>query len=521
MTGGKKHRRSRGLFNRYITFFAIIEIISLLAFGFVLFYFVTDSWEDEQKQILFNYANQIADSYSDLVRSSDGDDKALQPGICYMVANMSSAAKADIFIADTNGSIIFCRHMTDMEDSERDIRNCPYHSKIKIPGEIVTGIIADGVMATRGNLSGVLDEECFVSAVVISSDNNGRQTSDGQTAGEPMGIVCALQTTEAGLRPYHIKFIRIYVLSALVLLVVISLITYVSTYNMTRPLKDMSEATKRYSDGDFSYRIKRNDGNVVTEFDELAAAVNSMADNLEKLENLRTEFVANVSHELKTPMTTIGGFIDGILDGTIAPEKEEHYLRIVSDEVKRLSRLIVSTLNISKMEAGELCIRPVTFNLTHQILSIFVSFEQKINLKEISVKGLDSLLNYYIEADPDMINQVFYNLIDNAVKFTDDGGEIAVDLDSDGEYVYFTIKNTGKGIDSEDIDHIFERFYKGDKSRSLDAKSSGLGLFIVKSIVELHSGEITARSTDNKYTVFTVKLKMRLSAHNFTHGNYS
>ena len=272
----------------------------------------------------------------------------------------------------------------------------------------------------------------------------------------------------------------------------------------------MSEATKQYSKGDFSYRIQRNRRNTVREFDELSAAINSMADSLEKLENSRSEFVANVSHELKTPMTTIGGFIDGILDGTIDEKNRNHYLGIVSDEVKRLSRLVVSMLNMSKIEAGELRIKPEKFNLTGQIIGIFMSFEQKIDDKKINIRGLDSLSNIYIEADSDMISQVFYNLIDNAVKFTPENGDISAFMTTDDEYVTVTVRNTGKGIAPDDLEHVFERFYKGDKSRSLDAKSAGLGLFIVRNIVNLHGGEITADSVYGKYTQFTVKLKIRL-----------
>ena len=209
-------------------------------------------------------------------------------------------------------------------------------------------------------------------------------------------------------------------------------------------------------------------------------------------------------------MTTIGGFIDGILDGTIDETNRNHYLEIVSDEVKRLSRLVVSMLNMSKIEAGELRIKPEKFNLTGQIIGIFMSFEQKIDDKKINIKGLDSLSNIYIEADSDMISQVFYNLIDNAVKFTPENGDISAFMTTEDEYVTVTVRNTGKGIAPDDLEHVFERFYKGDKSRSLDAKSAGLGLFIVRNIVNLHGGEITADSVYGKYTQFTVKLKIRL-----------
>ena len=370
------------------------------------------------------------------------------------------------------------------------------HSQLRVPGEITTGILASSVFATKTDFSGLLDAEIFVAAS-LSEDSEA--------------IVFAVQTAEDGLGIYRTKFINTYIAAAVVFMLVTGLIAYLLTYNMTKPLRDMSEATRQYSQGDFSYRIKRYGKNTVREFDELSAAMNSMAESLETLENSRAQFVANVSHELKTPMTTIGGFIDGILDGTIDDSNRNYYLKIISDEIKRLSRLVVSMLNMSKMEAGQMRINPSKFNLTQQIIGIFISFEQKIDNKNIKVKGLDSLSNIYIFADPDMLSQVFYNLIDNAVKFTEKGGDISVKMTADDDDITVVIRNTGDGIRAEDADHIFERFYKGDKSRSLDAKSSGLGLFIVKNLVEYHKGEISVISEEGKYTQFTVKLKVRLS----------
>lgn len=488
------------LFVNYVAFFIAVEIISLLAFGGVLFYFISYTWEDEQKQKLFDYTDNIAQVYEDFRLSSSSGGEVSFSGLCYAVSSVSDAAQADIFIADLNGEIIFCSDMANTQDEFTGVITCEKHSKISIPGEVYTGILVDGMLATRGDLGGTYPEEVFISASVAHRGYSS----------EPEGIVFAVQSLDAGLMPYKATFLRIFILAAIAFIIATSLIIYISTYNITRPLRDMSEATKQYSKGDFSYRIRRNRRNSVREFDELSAAINSMADSLEQFENSRSEFVANVSHELKTPMTTIGGFIDGILDGTIDEENRNHYLEIVSDEVKRLSRLVVSMLNMSKMEAGELRIKPEKFNLTSQIIGIFMSFEQKIDDKKINIKGLDSLSNIYIEADSDMLSQVFYNLVDNAVKFTPENGEISASMTTDDEFVTVSVRNTGKGIAPEDLDHVFERFYKGDKSRGLDAKSAGLGLFIVRNIVNLHGGEITADSVYGKYTQFTVKLKIRL-----------
>ena len=468
-------------------FFAL-EIVSLIVFGIILPFILTGTWEDEQKQKLYNYTLNMSQIYQEYTNSGNPDTHSM---ILHAVANTADMSKSDIFITDKNGKLLFC---SDMSDENNLI--CEKHGNIQIPGEITTGILAGGKMATIGSLGGIYENEHFIAASV----------SRKAFSYEADVIVFAVQTMNDGLEQYYTNFIEIYLTAALGFIAITGLVVYGLTYTLVRIIRDMAEAAKRYAKGDFSYRIKVQDRSSVREFDELSAEINSMAENLDSLENSRAEFVANVSHELKTPMTTIGGFIDGILDGTIEKENHKHYLQIVSDEVKRLSRLIVSMLNMSKMEADELKINPSKFNLTQQIVGIFIAFEQKINDKQINITGLELLPNAYIEADPDMINQVFYNLVDNAVKFAQQGGEISVSIKIQETDVIVKIRNTGKLIAEEDIEHVFERFYKGDKSRSLDAKSAGLGLFIVKSLVLLHDGDVSVCNINNKYTQFTVKL---------------
>lgn len=484
-----KPKSRNTLFQKYIRHFLFIELVTFVALGCVLCYFVSKTWETEQKQRLYAYAVNVGDIYAQYEQTENGSEH-----IKNSISGAASAVNADVFVTDSTGKTILCSDCSSMNAAD-----CRVHAGMKIPGEIFTGILADGNMATKSNLGGVFPSEYFVSAFVV-----------GNTTKNVRGIVFAVQPVDRGLTPYLARFLQIYIMAALVFVIVTMLITYVSTYSLTKPLRDIAKATHHYSEGDFSYRINCSEPSSVREFDDLSAAINSMAEDLQQFETSRSNFVANISHELKTPMTTIGGFVDGILDGTIDSEHQTQYLKVVSDEVKRLSRLVVSMLDMSKMEAGELRINPTSFNLTQQIFSIFISFEQKIENKDIDVKGLDHLKTVYIEADSDMINQVFYNLVDNAVKFTEKDGEISVQMTSDDEFVTFSIRNTGKAIASADIDHVFERFYKADKSRSMDAKSAGLGLFISKNIVELHNGEIKVRNIGDKYTEFSVKLKKKL-----------
>lgn len=214
---------------------------------------------------------------------------------------------------------------------------------------------------------------------------------------------------------------------------------------------------------------------------------------------------ANISHELKTPMTTIAGFVDGILDGTIPPEKRDHYLQIVSGEVKRLSRLVRSMLDIARIEAGEMPLKPVVFDVNDTVCRTIFTFEQSIEAKHLEVRGLDTP-KMMVEADPDLIHQVIYNLVDNAVKFVNDGGYLEINYTVENGWVYVGVKNSGQGIPKEEISKVFERFYKSDRSRSLDKNGVGLGLYIVQSIINLHGGNIMVRSTEGEFCEFVFSL---------------
>ncbi|MBQ6600175.1 MAG: GHKL domain-containing protein, partial [Clostridia bacterium] len=219
-------------------------------------------------------------------------------------------------------------------------------------------------------------------------------------------------------------------------------------------------------------------------------------------EKSRRSFIANVSHELKTPMTSIGGFIDGILDGTIPPEDEKKYLGIVSNEVKRLSRMVVSMLNLSKIEAGEVSINPTEYDISKQLFDTLLSFEKRIDKGRINIEGFEDMGFVAVKADRDLLQQVIYNLIDNAVKFTPENGTISLRAENDREKTTVIIRNSGAGVSKEEISRIFERFYKVDKSRSYDTKGVGLGLYIVKTIINMHDGEIYADSELGEYTEF-------------------
>lgn len=494
----KSKKKSVTLFNKYFKFFSITFLICLTLLSLTLMIFIADYWEDQKKLDLYNAASNVAAFCSNSQQEQDGRIYYSET-LKNTVNSVASISGADILIADSqpdNAVIEYCT----CTDKPQGQNVCSKHAAMKIPGEIITSMLVENRFTKVGNLANMLDQNHFIASAKVLDK-----------IGETQALVIVIQQLSDGLMPYLDSFTKTFIVAILISLFTVSIGVYFATYSLIKPMKQIAEATKHFSDGDFSYRLKINQGKKsVKEIDELQYAFNSMADALEDLEKSRSSFVANVSHELKTPMTTIGGFIDGIIDGTIDSEHRDYYLKIVSDEVKRLSRLVVSMLNMSKIESGELTLSISKFNISDMLLKIFLSFERQIEAKKIHIEGLANIGSVSIEADPDMINQVFYNLVDNAVKFTDIGGTISIYTETDGEYFTAYLRNTGKGISPDDLERIFDRFYKADKSRSLDAKSAGLGLFIVKSIVELHDGKIYADSIQNEFTEFTVKLKVRL-----------
>ena len=314
--------------------------------------------------------------------------------------------------------------------------------------------------------------------------------SEIQMGDTVVGTVVAIKEANVFF-PYVEDILRLFIFSALGSLVISVGVAYYLVYRIYKPILQLKQATEKIGAGDYSFRVEI-DGE--DEFAYLGNAFNTMARDLAALETSRRNFIANISHELKTPMTTIGGYIDAIMDGTIEHDKQDHYLEIVSNEIKRLSRLVVSMLNLSKIEAGERTLEKKKVNLSQMLVEVMISFEQVIENKNIEIIGLDRLEDVYAMVDRDMMYQVFYNLTDNAVKYTDNGGRILVSLSQAADKVGFRIINECSGISKEDISKIFERFYKVDRSRNQDTQGFGLGLYIAKTVVGMHGGQITARS---------------------------
>lgn len=478
------------LFAKYLTIMMAMILVSYFVLGSAITVFLSTRVSNEKEMLLTDNVKQNAQYCERLFQSCTTQEEFNNALIivCNNLGVTSNSIDADVFFCNTEGRVILCKE-DFLYNYSPDSDGCMLHKGYEIPNDIMSAV-TKGSFFSSNKVQGLFNERTFLAGAPVRID------------GTVIGAVFAATPLETSLREYAGKIMSLFLSSAIFAVALSFLVVYAFTAKLTRPLRQMSNATKAYAQGDFSKRVVVRGSD---EFAELCQNFNRMASALSVLESSRRSFIANVSHELKTPMTTIGGFIDGMLDGTIPPERRNEYLQIVSNETKRLSRLVTSMLNLSKIEAGELEPKRTEFDISSLIIDCLLSFEQEIEKKNIEVAGLDSIGQIKMLADRDMLYQVIYNLVDNAVKFTNENGKITVLAgENERNQLFVSIENTGEGVSSEEIGKIFERFYKVDKSRSYDVKSAGLGLYLCKTIVELHGGQIYAESVEGQFTRFTI-----------------
>lgn len=488
-------RRSEGsMFKRQFTLMTATMLLCIFAAGFSLMFFFVNFWKNDRLTSLADDALSLAQSVDFFY--AEHNDEISSDSVKAIISDVFSSSHgsdgAAAFITDTDGKILVC------SDGSGSAESCPAHGTLPFPANILEQCRETDTTYTFDEVvQGFGDENTtYLCAVVPFSIRTD----------EVYYSVC-MQSLISAYLPYTTEFVRMIILTGLIAVLISFLASLAVSLRMVKPIKKITAVTHKYGEGNFSERISELD--TYSELAELAEAFNSMADNLAVTEQSRSNFVANVSHELKTPMTIISGFVDGMLDGTVPEEERNKYLKIVSDEVKRLSRLVVAMLNMSKIEAGKLTPTLLDVNLAELICRTVIGFEKVVTDRRIRVVGLDSLESVTAAVDGTLITQVVYNLFDNAVKFTPDGGTVTLSLGSDKKNAVIKIRNSGKGISAEEQTLVFDRFYKVDKSRGLDSKSFGMGLYIVKSIIELHHGTISINSELNDYTEFVIKLPLQ------------
>ena len=404
-----------------------------------------------------------------------------------VLSTLSQSTGNHCFVASVGGTVTTC--------SDEEL-HCP-HIGLQLPDSVLENLETEHYFSGLSRLGGMYEDPCYVAALPVVTPR-----------GDVLAYVFAAANVSGVVQAWR-SLLSIFLFTAFFIMVAALVLGFFSSKVRAKPINEMADAAVKFAHGDFSVRVSEDGRD--DEIGALAASFNLMAESLEQSEQRRSEFLANVAHELKTPMTTISGFADGILDGTIPYERQGQYLETISSETKRLNRLVRSMLDLSRMQsAGPEELRSRSFDAAELLAETLLLFEQKINEKHLDVDVQLPEDPMPVCGDKDAINQVMYNLLENAVKFSVPGSVLGVALFKQNGKAYVSVKNRGDTIPAEELPLIFDRFHKTDKSRSKDRDGYGLGLYIVKTILGNHGEDIAVTSRDGVTEfVFSLSLKQK------------
>ena len=481
----------KSVFAKYVLAFMLIILISFLIILSTITSIIGNYSRDTKEDIMENASRLCAVYLGDKLENTGINDmQSLATIYRSDIEDMFSIIALGnddltILLTDTSGRIILAvgRDASDISQ-----------------GAAIPKVYADKANLGGGNFRLGKDEGVFSSPHMVHSMPVFDE-QDGEVRANIFVCTSSLMMTEL------IQTISKTIMMAILWVLMAALIAvYFITERIVGPLKKISVAARQFADGKFDARVPVHGKDEVA---ELAVAFNNMAESLDNYETMRNTFISNVSHDLRTPMTSISGFVDGILDGVIPPDKHEYYLKIVSNEVKRLSRLVSSLLDLSKIQAGERKFTMAPFDICEMARQILISFEQNIESKKLEVEFDCEEDNILAVADRDAIYQIMYNLCDNAVKFSIDGGLLRIKIKKlKNKKILVSVYNEGQGISPADLPYVFERFYKSDKSRGLNKTGVGLGLYISKTIIDAHGEKIWAESEFERNCNFSFTLPL-------------
>ena len=410
------------------------------------------------------------------------------------IANVAHISNAFVLITEADGEMVLCSDGVTVTSGL---------SGQYIPQDIAEQVVQQGDYKGMTTLGGLFPEKRFVAGTPITITTQNIIT--GQTE-QTLAGVAYMAAEVSDLTELWRAFTSIFFFTAVVVLCIAFITSSITSLRQTKPLKEIAETARKFGHGEYEVRVTGYE-NRRDEVGELAEAFNAMADSISKSEERRSEFVANISHELKTPMTTIAGFSDGILDGTIPQEKERAALQTISSETRRLSRLVRRMLDLSRLQSAENVTAQEQFDVSEVMLRVLVSLENKINARHLDVDTQLPDGAVEVWGDPDAITQVCYNLLDNAIKFSDEGSTMGISITTKGGKAHVAVRNQGQTIPPDELAMIFDRFHKSDKSRSVDRDGVGLGLYIVKTLLNKRKENITVTSQDGVTEfVFTLTL---------------
>lgn len=479
------HKRFQGLYWRQLFVTAGMVMLTLFLLGASFFSLSYNYARSQQSNELLDRAeimSRLSVDYLESGRYLNIEDLRNDPGFQQLASFGATVSDVQFMICDTEGHVLLS---TDENLSGK---------VVTMPEEMTREILEEGSTSRRDDLGGLYEQKRMVVGVPVVNRDTDRT----------VGVVYAVSLSTSADTMWQ-GFVGLFFMTAFVVLMIAFMASSITAMRQVQPIREMVQATRQYAEGDFDVRMK--DYGQRDEMGELAASFNNMAESLQQTERQRREFIANISHELKTPMTTIAGYTDGILDGTIPPENERQYLQIISNESRRLSRLVRRMLDVSQLQVMDPLKSGSHFDICESMRRVLISMEKKITDRHLDVDADIPEEPILVRGDNDMITQVIYNLLENATKFAREGTTLYLGVTTIDGKARVTVRNLGDTIPAEELPLLFERFHKSDKSRSEDKDGVGLGLYIVKTILEQHKEKINVTS-ENGITTFAFSLSM-------------
>lgn len=476
-----KRTRRKSISSTYFTTTAVLLITSIMVMGMIQMYLVMEYFTSERRDALSDVVDLAAAQVQRIpeLRELARENPELAEVVQQNVSLISRTSSTQVLLLDTEGRLILCSAGSECT-----------HNDLQLGRELLKQMETEDGLFELGDLDGAFDSKYYTAGRAIFNDKH-----------QTVAYVLACASANA-LVVFLGDMFSSFILSAGLMMLVSSVLSILFTNRLTGPLRRISEAARKFGGGDFSERVPVAGDDEVA---QLAVTFNNMARNLEDIDHSRSNFMGNIAHELRTPMTSIKGFIDGMLDGTIPPEMQHHYLTLVSQEVGRLARLTQNMLDVTKLEAGEYQVNARSYDVWETVTGVVFGAEQRVDEAGVEIQGL-APTKTMVFADPDLVFQVVYNLFDNALKFTERGGVITLGVQKKDGQVTVSVRNTGAGISPDVLPFVFERFYKEDKSRGLNTRGSGLGLHICKVLVGLSGGQIWADSEEGQWCQFSFTL---------------
>lgn len=479
-----KPAKNNSLFRRHFVVTASMILLAFTILGAGFMYLSYRYTVQEKKQNLEEVGQYVSKLTSQMV---DGTNQLKDEDYLACLSIISGIAGNDLILCQPDGTVQYLYNGVDQTNTKLTGK--------KVDERTLQKVIQDKRYSGTSDL-GVYPSSKFVVGMPL-------YLSDGQT----LGGMAFLTSDMSRLTGLWRDQAMIYLATAIVVLCFAFLSCTFAGFQQLKPLKEMADIVRRFGMGEYDLRI--GDRGRHDELDELANAFDSMADSIAETESRRQELVSNLSHELKTPMTTISGFADGILDGTIPPDRQENALRVISSETRRMNRLVRRILDSSRIQdqyqSTNSC--QLRFDIVETMARVMISLEGRINSHGLDIDVQFPDTPTIVWGDPDSVTQVCYNLLDNAIKFSTRGTAIRLSIQTKGRKAYVSVRNMGETIPPEELDKIFDRFHKSDRSRSLDKEGVGLGLYIVKTILNSLKETITVTS-ENGVTEFTFTLTL-------------